>query len=124
MVNCNWPNCKSHKTCNLREPMTPLTTEIRFWLKELRLAENRLEEYDELVKDIVQYHKYAIPVNVYGNIQYAPKQNAAGVFIRRPEHVMFGWNISRLRKNIFELTDKIRRLRLQEWEMIRYGNHG
>ncbi len=117
MVNCNYPNCKKHKTCNLWEPMTPLTTEIRYWLNELRAAEKRVKDYEMVVEDIVKYHKYSIPVNVYGHIEYAPKTNVFGVFIRRPEHVNYGWNISRLKKNVKELTEKIKGLRLKELEM-------
>lgn len=119
MVNCNYPNCKKHKSCNLYESMTPLTTEINYWLKQLRVAKKRLEEHDMIVKEIVQYHKYSIPVNVYGHIMYAPKVNAFGVFIRNPEHVNYGWNINRLKRNVKDLTDKIRSLRLDELELIR-----
>ena len=114
MLNCNYPNCKNHKTCNLHEPITPLTTEIMYWLNELRTAKHRLKEYEQLVKDIVQYHKYAIPVNVYGHIEYAPKINVFGVFIRKPEHVQYGWNLKRLEKNVNELTKKVRELRFKE----------
>lgn len=97
--------------------MTPLTTEIRYWLNELRAAEKRVKDYEMVVEDIVKYHKYSIPVNVYGHIEYAPKTNVFGVFIRRPEHVNYGWNISRLKKNVKELTEKIKGLRLKELEM-------
>lgn len=121
MLNCNYPNCKKHKTCNLKEPMTPMSTEIRYWLKELKAAEKRVKDYEVIVKDIVQYHKYSIPINVYGHIEYAPKTNAFGVFIRRPEHVMYGWNISKLKKNIKDLTEKVRSLRLEELNMRRYN---
>jgi hypothetical protein len=117
MLNCNYPNCKKHKTCNLWEPMTPLSTEIRYWLKELRAAEKRVKDYETVVEDIVQYHKYSIPVNVYGHIEYAPKRNALGVFIRRPEHVFYGWNISVLKRKVKELTEKVRSLRLEELKM-------
>ena len=117
MLNCNYPNCKNHKTCNLHEPITPLTAEIRYWLNQLRAAERRVKLYDEIVKDIVQYHRYSIPVNVYGHIEYAPKQNVFGVFIRRPEHVFYGWNISILKKEVKHLKEKIRSLRFQELEM-------
>lgn len=99
--------------------MTPYTTEIRYWLRELRIAKRRLNEYEEIVKDIVQYHVYSIPINVYGNIQYAPKQNAFEVYIRRPEHVIQGWNISKLKKQVKDLTEKVRSLRLEELEVMR-----
>ena len=99
--------------------MTPLTREIRYWLKEVRAAEKRVKEYETVVKDIVQYHKYSIPVNVYGHIEYAPKTNFHGVFIRRPEHVLYGWHISKLKKNVKELTEKVKELRLKELELMR-----
>ncbi len=114
MLNCNYPNCKKHKTCNLREPLTQLNIEIRYWLNELQKAKKRIREYSTVLKDIQQYNKYSVPVNVYGNIQYAPKQNSFGVYIRRPEHVFYGWNLNRLEKTVDELTDKIRDLRLKE----------
>ena len=117
MLNCYYPNCKKHKTCNLHEPVTPLTTEIRYWLKELRAAEKRIKDYERIVEDIIRYDKYSIPVNVYGHIEYAPKTNVFGVFIRRPEHVMYGWNISKLKKNVSDLTEKVKSLRLKELRM-------
>ena len=45
---------------------------------------------------------------------YAPKTNAFGVFIRRPEHVCYGWNFNRLEKQVNDLIDKVRELRLVE----------
>jgi hypothetical protein len=119
MLNCNYPNCKKHKTCNLKNPTTPLTTEIRYWLKQLKQSQKRLQEYDNVVKDITIYHKYSIPINIYGHIEYAPKVNTFGVFIRRPEHVYYGWNLNKLEKKVEELTEKIRSLRLKELEMMR-----
>ena len=121
MLNCNQPNCKKHKTCNLQEPITPFTTEIRYWLKELRKAKKRIEDYSTVLKDI-QSHKYAIPVNVYGHIEYAPKQNAFGVYIRRPEHVYYGWNWNKLNSTVNELTDKIKDLRLKELKVMNDGS--
>ena len=59
MLNCNQPNCKKHKTCNLKEPMTPYTREINYWLKELKTAKWRLTDYEKTVIDITQYHKYS-----------------------------------------------------------------
>ena len=114
MLNCNYPNCKKHRTCNLKEPLTPLTKEIRYWLNELRKAKRRIKEYQEVLQDITVYHKYSIPVNVYGHIEYAPRTNVFGVFIRRPEHVMYGWNLKRLEKNVMNLTEHVRSLRLLE----------
>ena len=122
MLNCYYPNCKKHKTCNLKEPITPLTTEIRYWLKELKKAKQRLQEYAAVVKDITQYHKYSTPVNVYGHIEYAPRTNVFGVFIRRPEHVYYGWNLNKLEKNVMDLTEKVRSLRFEELEMMRDGD--
>lgn len=119
MLSCNHPNCKKHKTCNLKEPLTPLTLVIRYWLNELEIAKKRLQEYEEIVQEITQYHKYSIPINVYGHIMYAPKVNAFGVYIRRPEHVNYGWNWNKLNKNVNDLTEKVRNLRLMELEMMR-----
>ena len=121
MLNCNYPNCKKHTTCNLREPTNPLTREIQYWLNELRKAKKRIWEYREVLKDITVYHKYSIPVNVYGHIEYAPKVNAFGVYIRRPEHVIYGWNLNKLEKNVIDLTEKVRSLRLVELELVKNG---
>lgn len=118
-LNCNHPNCKNHRTCNLKEPMTIYTTEINYWLNELKKAKWRLNDYMKVIVDITQYHKYSIPINVYGHIEYAPKVNAFGVFIRRPEHVYYGWNLNKLEKNVKELTGKVRELRLKELEILR-----
>lgn len=118
MLNCNQPNCKNHKTCTLKEPITPeqlqLNNEIQYWLKELKKAKQRLHQYKQVVKDITIHNKYSTPVNVYGHIEYAPKTNVFGVFIRRPEHVYYGWNERKLQKTKNELIEKIRELRLQE----------
>ena len=116
MLNCNYPNCKKHKTCNLKEPVKNynISKEIQYWLKQLKQAKKRVNEYADMLKDIQQYHKYAIPVNVYGHIMYAPKQNVFGVYIRRPEHVNYDWNLNKLERIVDELTDKIRELRLRE----------
>lgn len=116
MLNCNYPNCKKHKTCNLKEPVKNynISKEIQYWLKELHKAKRNVREYEQLLKDIIQYNQYSVPVNVYGHIEYAPKQNAFGVYIRRPEHVNYGWNLNKLNNKVEELTDKIRELRLRE----------
>lgn len=113
-MNCNHPNCKHHKGCNLKTPMTKYTKEINYLLNELKKAKWRLEEYRIILKDIQQYHTYSIPVNVYGHIKYAPKKNAFGVFIRKPEHVYYGWNLSMLNNKLKELVDKVKELRLKE----------
>lgn len=120
MLNCNYPNCKKHKTCNLHEPLTPLTQEIRYWLNELHKTKRRIKKYGEITREINIQHKYSTPINVYGHIEYAPKVNAFGVFIRRPEHVIYGWNLNKLEKQVVDLTEKIRVLRLKE--LREYGN--
>ena len=121
MLNCNQPNCKNHKTCNLKEPMTPLTLTINYWLNQLKKANWRIKDYEELVIDITQYHKYSIPVNVYGHIEYAPKQNSFNVFIRRPEHVYYGWNLNKLIKAKETLIAAIRELRAIEYHIDDYS---
>ena len=82
------------------------------------MAKDRLKEYEAIVKDITD-HKYAIPVNVYGSIKYAPRKNALGVFIRRPEHVMYGWNLNKLEHRKEEILEKIRELTHMELEVRR-----
>ena len=117
-MNCDYPNCKNHKTCNLKEDITSeqmkLNNEIQYWLIEFKKAKTRIQQYGTMVDDITKYHKYSTPVNVYGHIEYAPKKNIFGVFIRRPEHVIYGWNINNLEKNVECITDKIRELRMKE----------
>ena len=118
MINCNYPNCKKHKTCNLKEPITPLTREINYWLNELNKAKRRIKQYETVIEEI-RNHKYSMTINVYGHIEYAPKTNIFGVFIRRPEHIYYGWNLNKLEKNVKDLTEKVRRLRLEELELMR-----
>ena len=65
----------------------------------------------------IKANKYCYTVNVYGNIQYAPKQNVFGVTIRMPEHVCYGWNWNKLSKRRDEVMDKIRSLRVEEMEL-------
>lgn len=115
MINCNQPNCKHHKTCNLKTPMTPLTREINYWLNQLHKAQQNLRKYQQLHEDI-QNHKYSYTVNVYGHIEYAPKQNIFGVTIQRPEHIHYGWNLNKLLKMKDDLTEKVRRLRAIEYK--------
>ena len=118
-LNCNYPNCKKHKTCNLKEPL--LSKEIGYWLKELWKQKRRIKDYETVLKDITVYHKYSIPVNVYGHIEYAPKTNAFGVYIRRPEHVVYGWNWNKLNKVKDELMETIRELRMIEYRIDNYS---
>ena len=44
MLNCNYPNCKKHKTCNLKEPVKNynIPKEIQYWLKQLKQAKKRV----------------------------------------------------------------------------------
>ena len=116
MIDCYYPNCKKHKSCNLHEPSNTqhqqLLKEIGYWLNQLKESKRRLKEYEKIVKDITTYHKYSIPINVYGHIEYAPKINVFGVFIRRPEHVNYGWNLNKLTKARDDIMDTIRKLRL------------
>ena len=122
-INCNQTkckNCKEYHRCSLTQPTSQdhllLLTEIEYWLNELKHAKKRLKEYATIVEDI-QNHKYCYTVNVYGNIQYAPKQNVFGVTIQRPEHVFYGWNLNKLEKNVNDLFEHIRELRFQELEL-------
>ena len=101
--------------------MTPLTLTINYWLNQLKKANRRIKDYEELVIDITQYHKYSIPVNVYGHIEYAPKQNIFNVFIRRPEHVYYGWNLNKLIKAKETLIAAIRELRAIEYHIDDYS---
>ena len=129
-INCNHyngnnttfqcPTCKEYYRCTLIQPTTPehqlLQQEIDYWLNELRLAKKRLKEYLTVLEDI-KAKKYCYPVNVYGNIQYAPKQNVFGVTIRMPEHVIYGWNWNKLIKAREDVMETIRGLRLKELEL-------
>ena len=114
--------CKHYQTCSLIEPTnknhTLLLTEIQYWLKELQQAKQRIKDYEDVLKDI-QNHKYCYAVNVYGHICYAPKQNSFGVFIQRPEHVVYGWNYDKLVGSKDELMEKIRLLNRKELNMRR-----
>lgn len=115
-------NCNKNNNCTLQHPTNKehllLNNEINYWLNELKQAKRRIKQYREVFNDILT-HKYCFTVNVYGNIQYAPKQNALGVTIRRPEHVYYGWNLNRLKKKEAELIEKIKELRLNEFELRR-----
>jgi len=136
-INCNYStgnqcaNCKHYSNCTLLQPTnknhSKLLNEINYWRNELQKANQRLREYETILNDILN-HKYSTAINVYGNIQYAPKQNVFGVFIRKPEHVNYGWNHSELQMNKEELLDHIRLLNRKELNMrkilnrrVRYG---
>ena len=125
-INCNYDkncgNCKHQSTCTLLKPSSKnhiiLQNEINYWLNEYHKAVDRINEYETILKDIINSdHKYSKAVNVYGSIKHYPKQNVFGVFIRKPEHVIYGWNYDRLvaRKN--ELLDFVRRLNRKELNM-------
>ena len=119
-MNCNYPNCKNHKSCNLKEPPNQehqlLNNEINYWLNELNQAKRRIKEYSKVLNEI-KNHRYSYTINVYGNIQYAPKQNCLGVTIRRPEHIYYGWNLNKLEKNVEEILETIKELRVKEFEL-------
>ena len=131
-INCNHfkgnnttfqcPTCKEYYRCTLIQPSDEyhqkLLKEIDYWLNELKVVKNNLKEYVKILEDI-QDHNYSYTVNVYGNIQYAPKQNVFGVTIRMPEHVVYGWNWNKLNKVRDEIMDKIRSLRLEELSLRR-----
>ena len=119
--------CKHYNRCTLLEPPnknhTLLQSEINYWLNELRKINTNLTEY-EVVLNAILNHKYSIPVNVYGNIQYAPKQNVFGVFIRKPEHVNYGWNYGMLLNKKDELVEHIRLLNRKELNMRKILERG
>ena len=132
-INCNYSkgnkcaNCKHYPNCTLLKPTNKnhilLLNEINYWLNELRKAKQNLKEYETILKDILN-HKYSTPVNVYGHIQYAPKTNAFGVFIRKPEHVNYGWNYGKLQNNKDELIEHIRLLNRKELNMRKILERG
>lgn len=119
-MNCNQPNCKNHKNCNLKEPTNQehqlLNNEINYWLNELNQSKRRIKEYSKVLNEI-KNHRYSYTINVYGNIQYAPKQNSLGVTIRRPEHIYYGWNLNKLEKHVEQIIETIKELRIKEFEL-------
>lgn len=112
--------CKHYHTCSLIEPTnknhTLLLREINYWLNELEKANDNIIECVNVLNEINQ-GKYTIPVNVYGNIKYAPKTNAFGVFIKKPEHVHYGWNYGKLMEHKEKLIEHIRLLNRKELNM-------
>ena len=114
------PTCKEYYRCTLIQPSSPthqtLLKEINYWLNELKNAKRRIKQYKNILNDI-QNHKYSYTVNVYGNIQYAPKQNVFNVFIKRPEHVMYSWNLNKLNNAKDEIIENIRGLRVEELKL-------
>ena len=132
-INCNYSKgnkctlCKHEPYCTLLEPTnknhTLLLKEIKYWLNELKKTDNHLIEYEIILHEIHE-NKYTTPINVYGNIQYAPKQNAFGVFIRKPEHIVYGWNYNKLTETKKELIEKIRLLNRKELNMRKILERG
>lgn len=127
-INCNYSKgnkcelCKHTAYCTLLKPTNKnhsrLLSEINYWLKELRKINTNLIEYETILHNIKE-NRYSTPVNVYGHIEYAPKQNVFGVFIRKPEHVVYGWNYQKLLDKKHELIEKIRLLNHKELNMRR-----
>ena len=123
-INCNYDkscsNCRHYSTCDLLKPSsknhTLLLNEIRYWLNEYTKARSRINEYESILKDI-KNGVYSGTVNVYGNIQTYPKTNVFGVFIRKPEHVNYGWNLTDLTRRKDELMEHIKILNRKELNM-------
>lgn len=114
--------CRHYNHCSLLEPTNKnhslLLSEINYWLNKLKEANHRIIEYEIILNEILN-GKYTIPVNVYGNIQQAPKQNVYGVFIKKPEHIFYGWNYNKLMEEKKGLIEKIRLLNQKELNMRR-----
>lgn len=112
--------CKHNHKCNIIEPTntnhTLLLKEINYWLKKLKEIKQNIRNYQKVFQDI-KTHKYSRTVNVYGNIQYYPLTNTAGAFIRKPEHVIYGWNLDILESEKIKLIDHIRMLTRKELNM-------
>ena len=85
---------------------------------QLKQAKENLMEYENVWNDI-HNHEYDIPVNVYGNIQYVPRQNVFGVFIKKPEHVYYGWGAGKLMEKKEKLMEHLRLLNRKELNMRR-----
>lgn len=112
--------CRHYNYCSLLEPTNKnhsmLLREINYWKEKLNQAKRNLIHYETVWEDI-QNHKYTFPVNVYGHIEYVPRQNTLGVFIRKPEHVFYGWSAGRLLDEKQKLIDHIRLLNRKELNM-------
>ena len=125
-INCNYDknceNCKHYSTCPLLKPSSKnhilLLNEISYWVNEYHKAKDRINEYEIILKDILNNDpKYSNTVNVYGSIKHYPKTNVFGVFIRKPEHVIYGWNLETLQQKKDELMEHIRMLNRKELNM-------
>ena len=114
--------CRHYHHCSLLEPTNKnhslLLSEINYWLKKLKEANHKIIEYEIILNEILN-GKYTIPVNVYGNIQQAPTQNVYGVFIKKPEHIFYGWNYNKLTEEKENLIERIRLLNQKELNMRR-----
>lgn len=114
--------CRHYHHCSLLEPTNKnhslLLSEINYWLNKLKEANHKIIEYEIILNEILN-GKYTIPVNVYGNIQQAPTQNVYGVFIKKPEHIFYGWNYNKLTEEKENLIEKIRLLNQKELNMRR-----
>lgn len=112
--------CTYFARCDLTSPTTKkhslLLKEIQYWLNKLEENKQNLYDYNKVFDDI-KNHKYSIPVNVYGSIKYAPKKNVFDVFIRKPEHVIYGWNYNRLLSEKDDLLEKLQLLNRKELNM-------
>ena len=127
-INCNYSKqntcttCKHQAYCTLLRPTNKnhsrLLSEINYWLNKLKETNENISQY-RIILQAIHNHKYDTTINVYGHIEYAPKQNALGVFIRKPEHVYYGWNYGRLEKEKDKLMDHIRLLNHKELNMRR-----
>ena len=131
-INCNYynskkasftcPTCRHYHRCTLLKPTnknhSKLLSEINYWLNELKKINDHISEYRVVLNSILN-NKYSTPVNVYGHIEYAPKTNSFGVFIRKPEHVFYGWNYEKLQSKKEGLIKHIRLLNRKELNMRR-----
>ena len=111
---CN--ECENQITCENTNDYNLILTQKGYKLRLYHENQKRLKEYEILLNEILN-GEYTIPVNVYGNIQQVPRQNVFGVLIRKPEHVMYGWNYQRLERQSKVLMECIRVLAAREFEL-------
>jgi hypothetical protein len=117
---CN--KCENQNKCNnlTKKDYQVLITQKDYMLNQLNENKKHLKEYEGIFNEINNHDwKYTIPVNVYGTIKYAPRKNVFDVFIRKPEHVVYGWNLKRLERRNIELLECIRNLAAKEFELRR-----
>ena len=114
--------CENNNKCNnlTIKDYSLLLRQKQYKLHQLDENKKHIKEYTVIFDEINNHDwKYTIPVNVYGTIKYAPKTNIFNVFIRKPEHVVYGWNLKRLERNEKELLECIRNLAGKEFELRR-----